>query len=54
VGVYVAYRGQFPEEATVDLVKELKKNNIEYCQLVEWPMENCSMGYSSTQERNSA
>ena len=40
--LYVAYRNQFPDEETVNLVKkELKKNNIEYSQLEDWSMENC-------------
>jgi hypothetical protein len=42
VDVYVAYRSQFPDEETVDLVKKkLKKNNIEYSQLKDLSMENC-------------
>jgi hypothetical protein len=40
--VYVAYRKAFPDEETVNIVKkELKKNNIEYSELVDWPMRNC-------------
>jgi hypothetical protein len=39
----VAYRKPFPKEETVNLVKEkLKENNIEYNQLGDWPMENCT------------
>jgi hypothetical protein len=35
----------------VKLVKEkLKENNIEYSQLVDWPMENCTEADSSTEE----
>jgi hypothetical protein len=38
----VEYRKPFPDEETVNIVKkELKKNNIEYSELVDWPMENC-------------
>jgi hypothetical protein len=39
----VAYRKPFPDEETVNLVKEkLKQNNIEYSQMEDWPMENCT------------
>ena len=42
VSVYVAYREPFPDEETVKAVKrDLKKNNIEYSQLVDLPMKNC-------------
>jgi hypothetical protein len=42
VDIYVAYRKPFPDEKTVKIVKEkLKQNNIEYNQLVDWPMTNC-------------
>jgi len=42
VSLYVAYRKPFPGKLTVEKVKkELKKNNIEYSQLVDWPMTNC-------------
>jgi hypothetical protein len=42
VDIYVAYRTPSPDEETVNLVKEeLKKNNIEYVQLVDWPITNC-------------
>jgi hypothetical protein len=42
VHIYVAYRIEFRDEETVNLVKkELKENNIEYSQLVDFPMENC-------------
>jgi hypothetical protein len=49
--IWVAYRKPFPDEETVNLVKEkLKQNNIEYSQLDEWPMENCTEADSSTEE----
>jgi len=39
VRVYVAYRSQIPDEETVNLVKNvLKENNIEYSQLGNLPM----------------
>jgi len=42
VSVYVAYRKPIPDEETVNIVKkELKQNNIDYSQLVDWPMTNC-------------
>jgi hypothetical protein len=38
----VAYRIEFRDEETVNLVKkELKGNNIEFSQLVDFPMDNC-------------
>jgi hypothetical protein len=40
--IYVAYRKPIPDEETVNIVKkELIKNNIEYSELADWPMENC-------------
>jgi hypothetical protein len=55
VDVYVAYRDQFPDEETVNLVKEgLKKNNIEYSQLADWPVKNCKQAESSTEKGSSA
>jgi hypothetical protein len=40
VHIYVAYRSQIPDKETVSLVKkELKENNIEYNQLVDFPVE---------------
>ena len=43
VDIYVAYRKPFPDEETVNIVKKkLKENNIEYSQLVDWPMTNCN------------
>jgi len=48
VDVYVAYRKPFPDKETVKEVKRLlKKNNIEYNQLVDLPMKNCNLTYSS-------
>jgi len=42
VSVYVAYRKPFPDKETVEKVKkELKKNNIDYSQLADWPMTHC-------------
>ena len=42
VDIYVAYRKPFPDEETVNMVKKkLKENDIEYSQLVDWPMTNC-------------
>ena len=39
----MAYRRPFPDEETVERVKrELKKNNIEYSELADLPMENCN------------
>jgi hypothetical protein len=39
----VSYRKPILNEKTVNLVKEkLKENNIEYSQLEDWPMENCT------------
>jgi hypothetical protein len=50
----VAYRRPFPNEETVKRVKEeLRKNNIEYSQLVDFSMENCNFADSSSQEENS-
>ena len=43
VEIYVAYRTPFPDEETVNIVKKnLKENDIEYSQLVDWPMTNCN------------
>jgi hypothetical protein len=54
VFVYVAYRRPFPDEETVNLVKnELKKNNIEYSHLTDWPMKHCKYEESSTEEGSS-
>jgi hypothetical protein len=51
VDIFVGYRTPFPNEETVNLVKEkLKQNNIEYSQLEDWPMENCTEADSSTGE----
>jgi hypothetical protein len=49
VYVYVAFRSQKPDKATVKKVlKVLKKNNIDVSQLVEWKRDNCQQGGSST------
>ena len=51
VDVFVAYRDQFPDENTVDLVKKkLKQNDIEYSQLADFSMDNCKWAESSTEE----
>ena len=43
VQVFVAYRKPFPDEETVNIVKKkLKENDIEYSQLVDFPMDNCN------------
>jgi hypothetical protein len=48
------YRMPFPKKGTVNRVKrELKKNEIEYSELVELPMENSKYADSSTEEGNS-
>jgi hypothetical protein len=39
---YVAYRSQHPDETTVkDVLKELKENNIDISQLVEYSTDHC-------------
>jgi hypothetical protein len=51
----VGYRKPFPNEETVNLVKEkLKENNIEYSNLEYWPMENCTEADSSIGEGSSS
>jgi hypothetical protein len=48
---YVAYRSQHPDKATVkDVLKELKKNKIDICQLAKWPTDHCQQGEWSTEE----
>ena len=45
----------FPDEERVNLVKKkLKENNIDYNQLVDWPMDNCDFADSSLEERSLA
>ena len=40
--VYVAYRSQKPDEATVnDVKKELQENNIDASKLAVWPANHC-------------
>jgi hypothetical protein len=40
--VYVAYRSKLPDKATVkDMLIELKKNNIDVSQLVEYRTNHC-------------
>jgi hypothetical protein len=52
---YVAYRSPFPDQETVERVKkELKENNIDINQLVEFQTVKCLLGESSTEEGNSA
>ena len=47
VVIYVMYRLPFPDEESVNLVKKkLKENNIEYSQLMDWPMRNCEISNS--------
>jgi hypothetical protein len=42
VEIYVAYRKPFPDAETVERVKEdLKKNDIKYRELEDWPLEKC-------------
>jgi hypothetical protein len=42
VYIYVAYRSQHPDEETMmDALQELKENNIDVSQLVEWKVDNC-------------
>jgi hypothetical protein len=49
--VYVAYRSQHPDETTVkDVLKELKKNKIDICQLVEYRRDHCQCDQLSTEE----
>jgi hypothetical protein len=51
VDIIVAYRKPFPNEETVNLVKEkLKENKIDYNQLLDWLMENCTEADSTTEE----
>jgi len=46
----VAYRSRSPDKATVhDVKKELRKNNIDIKQLVEWPAHHCQQAQSSTE-----
>ena len=53
MGVYVAYRKPFPDEETVESVKkELKKNNIEYSELVGISVRNCIFADFSSQDGN--
>jgi hypothetical protein len=53
VPVYVAYRKPFPDKETVKAVKtELRKNNIEYSQLVNW-LINCNLADSSNEAEDS-
>ena len=43
VVVYVAYRTPFPDQDTVDIVKEkLKENDMEYSDLAGFPAKNCT------------
>jgi hypothetical protein len=47
----VGYRRQNPDKATVKLVlKELKKNNIDASQLLDWPADHCEQAESSEEE----
>jgi hypothetical protein len=52
--LYVGYRTSLPDKETVEKVKQkLKKNNIDICKLVEWPVDHCQVPQSSTEEGNS-
>jgi len=49
----VGYRSQHPEEETEkDVLKELKDNNIDVSQLVEWTADHCQQAESSTEGEN--
>jgi hypothetical protein len=53
VSAFVAYRKPIPDEETVMAVKkELRKNNIEYSQLVNWRI-NCTFADSSNEDEDS-
>ena len=55
LSAYVAYRRPFRDDkAAKDVEKELKKNKIDYSQLVDLPMTNCNWADSSTEDGNSA
>jgi len=52
--LYVGYRTSHPDKKTVEEVKQkLKENNINICELVEWPVDHCQVPESSTQEGSS-
>jgi hypothetical protein len=45
----VAYRKPIPDQETVKIVKkELKKNNIKYNKLLDFPITNCNFTDSSS------
>jgi hypothetical protein len=47
------YRSQHPEEETEnDVLKELKDNNIDVSQLVEWTADHCQQAESSAEGEN--
>lgn len=55
VFVYVAFRNNRPKEETVkDVLKDLKGNNIDVNQLVEWSADHCHQRESSTTKDCSA
>jgi len=46
----VSYRNQHPDEETREKVrKELKENNIDACQLVEYKTDHCQDAEQSTE-----
>jgi len=48
---YVLFRSQHPDKATVkDVLKELKKNHIDVCQLAEYSRYHCQWGEQSMEE----
>ena len=51
VYVYVSYRSQRPDKATVkEVLKKLKDNNIDVSQLVEYGTDHCQKAESSIKE----
>jgi hypothetical protein len=51
VYVYVAYRRQHPDKATVKRVlKELQENNIDISHLMEYKTDHCQQAESSEDE----
>jgi hypothetical protein len=48
--VYVSYRSQHPDKATVNIVqKKLQENNIDVNQLAEYKTDHCQQAESSTE-----
>jgi hypothetical protein len=51
VYVYVSYRSQHPDKATVkEVLKKLQDNNIDVSHLVEYGTDHCQKAESSTKE----